>query len=890
MKSSQIRAIFLDFFRERGHLVLPSFSLVPQNDPTLLLIGAGMAPFKPYFTGEKSPPHPRAATCQKCVRTPDIEKVGISSRHATFFEMLGNFSFGDYFKEEAIAWAWELITQGYGLPKERLYVSIYEQDDEAFYIWRDKIGLPESRIYRLGKEDNFWEIGQGPCGPCSEIYYDLGPEHGCGRPNCKVGCDCDRYLELWNLVFTQYNKGADGSYQPLERKNIDTGAGLERLALVLQGVNNLFEIDTVRPLLDHFAAKAGIPYGSGGQNDVSLRVITEHLRGITFMVADGIMPSNEGRGYVLRRILRRAVRHGKLLQLEGSFLSDAVPLVAGLMGEFYPEIVEKLDYIVQVVRLEEERFKETLEQGMEILEGYISSMAADAEGKNILPGEAAFKLYDTFGFPLDLTKEILGEKGLSVDEKAFDRCLEQQRERARAALNTREAGRNDALLSSLVRGMVSGFVGYDNLSSEGEVAGIVDLSRGRLLEEIDRETAGGEFYLVLDRSPLYPEKGGQVGDTGVIRSRKATVRVKNTLPGPGEQILHLVQIEEGYLKVGDRVSSQVDEKRRFDIARNHTSTHLLHRALKDLLGEHVNQAGSLVAPDRLRFDFTHFSGLDTEEIEKIEENVNDLLRDNLPVETSCTDLDKALDMGAVALFDEKYSGRVRLVRIGDYSLELCGGTHVRQTGEIGIFKIVSEGGVGAGVRRIEALTGSNAYRFLAGRDELLKSASALLKASPENLNEKLVELLESHKELQRKIKLFSQKLVKHQVEAILKQTDYSLGIPVLSAQVEAQSMEELREYLDRVRDKMGSGIILLGTQTNGKVLFAAAVTQDLIKKGYHAGKLIGEAAKLTGGGGGGRPDMAQAGGKNPQQLPEALSRVVSLVQHQQGRSGNNGRG
>lgn len=888
MKSSQIRAIFLDFFREKDHLVLPSFSLVPQNDPTLLLIGAGMAPFKPYFTGEKAPPHPRAATCQKCVRTPDIEKVGITSRHATFFEMLGNFSFGDYFKEEAIAWAWELVTEGYKLPENRLYVSIYEQDDEAFCIWRDKIGLPESRIYRLGKEDNFWEIGLGPCGPCSEIYYDLGPEHGCGRPSCQVGCDCDRYLELWNLVFTQYNKEADGSYQPLERKNIDTGAGLERLALVLQGVNNLFEIDTVRPLLDHFAAEAGLAYGEREESDISLRVITEHLRGITFMVADGIMPSNEGRGYVLRRILRRAVRHGKLLQLEGSFLSSAVPLVAELMGEAYPEINEKLDYIVRIVGLEEERFKETLDQGMEILEGHLASLLA--KGENVLQGEAAFKLYDTFGFPLDLTKEILGEKGFLVDEKAFERCLEQQRERARAALDNRESGRNDVLLSSLVRGMNTEFVGYEVLSAEGEVLGIADLSRGELLGEVNAENNGGELYLVLDQSPFYPEKGGQVGDTGVISSKDGTARVKNTLPGPGEQILHLVQIEKGVFRVGDRVSCQVNEKRRFDIARNHTSTHLLHRTLKDLLGEHVNQAGSLVAPDRLRFDFTHFSGLKAEEIEKIEETINTLLRDNLKVGTSYTKLDEALDMGAVALFDEKYANRVRLVRIGDYSLELCGGTHVQYTGEIGIFKILSEGGVGAGVRRIEALTGDGAFRYLAGRDEMLKSSSALLKTSPESLHEKLVELLESQKELQGKIKRFSQKLVKHQVEYILKQTDHSLGIPVLSAQVEAQSMEELREYLDRLRDRMDSGIILLGTQTDGKVLLAAAVTQDLVKKGFHAGKLIGEAARLTGGGGGGRPDMAQAGGKDPQQLPKALSRVIFLVQHQQGRSDKNGRG
>ncbi|MDO9533967.1 MAG: alanine--tRNA ligase [Bacillota bacterium] len=880
MKSSQIRAIFLNYFQGKDHLVLPSFSLVPKNDPTLLLIGAGMAPLKPYFTGEKTPPHPRMATCQKCVRTPDIERVGITSRHATFFEMLGNFSFGDYFKEEAISWAWELVTRGYQIPEERLYVSIYEEDDEAFVIWRDKVGIPESKIYRLGKEDNFWEIGPGPCGPCSEIYYDMGPEHGCGRPGCEVGCDCDRYLEVWNLVFTQFNKEADGSYTPLEQKNIDTGAGLERLALVLQGVTNLFEIDTVRPLLEHFTGKAGISYGADREKDTSLRVITEHLRGVTFMVSDGIMPSNEGRGYVLRRILRRAVRHGKLLGMEASFLSEAIPLLTQLMGDSYPEIEKKLDFIIRIVKLEEERFKETLDQGMEILEEHLAILKE--KGESVLQGDLAFKLYDTFGFPLDLTKEILTEKGFSLDEKAFDHSLEQQRERARAASGTHEPGQNNNVnLSSLLKGISTEFVGYDTCNSEGEVLALVSGSSGELLSEANTRTEEKELYLILDRSPFYSEKGGQVGDTGLIHFPGGAAVVRNTLPGPGDQILHLVEIKEGKIRVGDRIDSLVDQKRRSDISRNHTSTHLLHRALKDFLGDHVNQAGSYVTPDRLRFDFTHFNHLEEDELKNVEEKINSVLHNNYKVNTTYTSLDEAVAMGAAALFDEKYEGRVRLVSIDDYSKELCGGTHVDSIGEIGLFKIVSEGGVGAGVRRIEALTGDGAYRYFINHEEILKETSSLLKVSPEKMTEKINELLESSKILQRKLKQLSQQLAGQNIETILEKTDNSFGFPVLSTQIEVESMENLRDYLDKLRDKISSGIILLGTITNGKVLLAAAVTQDLVKKGFHAGKLIGEVAKLTGGGGGGRADMAQAGGKDPEKLPQALSQVLSLVKEQQ---------
>ena len=879
MKSSEIRAIFLKFFQQKGHLVLPSFSLIPKNDPSLLLIGAGMAPLKPYFTGESIPPHPRIATCQKCVRTPDIEKVGITARHATFFEMLGNFSFGDYFKEEAIIWAWELVTGVYNLPEERLYVSVYENDDEAYAIWRDKIGLTESKIYRLGKEDNFWEIGPGPCGPCSEIYYDLGPEHGCGRPNCQVGCDCDRFLEVWNLVFTQYNKETDGSYTPLEQKNIDTGAGLERLAMVLQGVGSLYEIDIVKPILDYFASISGVVYGRERKKDISLRVLTEHLRGITFMVSDGILPSNEGRGHVLRRILRRAVRHGALLGLEAPFLSRGVPLLADLMGDAYPELIENKEYIMRVISLEEERFKETLSQGMEILDEQVAALKEKKLA--VLSGEDAFRLYDTYGFPLDLTREILAESGFSVDEQGFNRALEQQRERARAALGAQGAGEKNFILSSLTKGMTTKFLGYETLSAEGEVIGIVAAAGGELLTEADAARAEEELYLILDQSPFYAERGGQVGDTGLIVAPEGLARVKDTISGSGEQIYHLVEIQKGRIRRGEKVRAVVDQKRREDIARHHTATHLLHRALRDMLGEHVRQAGSLVTPERLRFDFSHFAPLAPFELKKLEENVNSILLQNLAVEAVYTTLEEARRQGAIALFDEKYGERVRLVRIEDYSLELCGGTHVGSTGEIGIFKILAEGSVGAGVRRLEAVAGRKAYDYLSNRDDLLKELSALLKAPEEKLAEKLKEILEEQKELKLRLKQLTQQLSSYHLEDILQKVDRSLGISVLSAQVEAESVEVLRDYLDRLRDKLKSGIIVLGSVHNGKVSLVAAVTKDLVQKGFHAGRIIGEVAKITGGGGGGRAEMAQAGGKDPEKLSQALSGVLPLVQKQQ---------
>ncbi len=879
MKSNEIRQVFLQFFQGKGHLILPSFSLIPQNDPTLLLIGAGMAPLKPYFTGEKQPPSRRVATCQKCVRTPDLEKVGVTARHATFFEMLGNFSFGDYFKKEAIAWAWELMTQGYGFPEKQLYASIYEDDDEAFEIWHKVIGLPEAKIFRMGKEDNFWEIGPGPCGPCSEIYYDRGPAYGCGKASCTVGCDCDRYLEVWNLVFTQFNKELDGSYTTLKQKNIDTGAGLERLAVALQGVSSLFEIDTVRPLLDYFAEKAGINYGEDEKKDISLRVITDHLRSLTFMTADGILPSNEGRGYVLRRILRRAVRHGKLLGMEAPFLYKAVPLLVELMGDTYVELSRNRAFVMEITKQEEERFRETLGQGMELLEEL--SLSLKEKNITIMPGRDAFKLYDTFGFPLDLTREIMAEKGLLIDEAGFNEALEEQRKRARAALTqTREEEGDIHLLYALTKGQETPFVGYETLESTARVLSIIGRQDDAYGEQ-EKGDAGSEVYILLDHSPFYAEKGGQVGDTGELHWDEGSATVTATLAGPSGEILHRAVITRGSLYRGITLRAVVDQQRRKSIARNHTATHLLHRALKKVLGDHVNQAGSLVAADRLRFDFTHVTAPGNDELARIEEMVNDAILSNYAVESFISNLQQAIEMGATALFDEKYGEKVRVVRIADYSLELCGGTHVAFTGEIGVFKLLHEGGIGAGLRRIEALTGTGAYRYFSENEKMLKEAASLLKSTPAALLPRLQELLGAYKELQRKVKTLQQQTGLAQATSLLGQVDYSSGVPLIAATVEAQDAESLRLYLDKLRDSLKSGVVLLGTVTNGKVLFAAAVTNDLVKKGIHAGKLVAEVARITGGGGGGRPDMAQAGGKNIKKIEQALAIVPDLIRAQQ---------
>ncbi len=872
MLSKDIRTNFLQFFQGKDHLILPSFSLIPQNDPTLLLTGAGMAPLKPYFTGEKIPPHPRLATCQKCVRTPDIERVGRTSRHATFFEMLGNFSFGDYFKEESIGWAWELVTKGFLLSKDRLYVSVYQDDDEAFAIWEKIVGIPRERIFRLGKKDNFWEIGQGPCGPCSEIYYDLGPEKGCGRPNCEVGCDCDRFLEIWNLVFTQFNCTAVGEYVPLSKKNIDTGAGLERIAVVLQGVTNLFEIDTVRPLLDYFSQITGTKYHVKNR-DVSLRILTEHLRGISFMVGDGILPGNEGRGYVLRRLLRRAVRHGKILGKGEPFLYKAVDLVVNEYGAFYPELLEGRQHICKVVRIEEERFHETLEQGMKILNDLMCSIGS----RGVLPGELAFKLYDTYGFPLDLTKEILAENKMLLDEEGFKAALSSQRERGRSARSNNVYSKEGNAYEA-IRQLSTSFTGYDALQATGEILAI--LKEGEL---INSAIEGEEVELVLNSTPFYGEQGGQVGDSGIILTEDGAVEVSTVVVSPFAQLIHRGRVAQGAISVGDQAKAVVYDQMRSAVCRNHTATHLLHSALQEVLGNHVKQAGSQVTADRLRFDFTHLNAASPEQLAEAEKRVNEFIWKNVPVNVTLTSMEEARELGATALFTEKYGEDVRVVRVGDYSMELCGGTHVQSAGEIGLFKILAETGIGAGLRRIEALTGAGAYRWFNQRNEVLEHAAVQMKSSPELLPEKITGLQSEYKELQREYQQLQLKLAGMEVDGLLSNVSTESGVSVISARVSAGDMETLREMADRLKNKLASGIIVLGAVSAGKVLLVGAVTADLLKEGYHAGRLVGEVAKLTDGGGGGRPDMAQAGGKEPSKLDDALDKVDKLVESQKNK-------
>lgn len=870
MQSSTIRAFFLDYFRSKDHLIMPSFSVIPQNDPTLLLIGAGMAPLKPYFTGEKKPPHLRVATCQKCVRTPDIERVGYTGRHATFFEMLGNFSFGDYFKEEAIAWAWDLVINGYRLPVDRLWVSIYVEDDEAFKIWNENIGVPAERIKRLGKKDNFWEIGLGPCGPCSEIYYDLGEAAGCGNPDCAVGCDCDRYLEIWNLVFTQFSREANGGLVELKQKNIDTGAGLERLAMALQGVHSLYDTDQVRPLYDHFVSQA-----DPGRRDqqIQLRVVTEHSRGTTFMIADGVIPSNEGRGYVLRRLLRRAVRYGRLLGIEGDFMTEAASLVVDQMGSAYPNLKDRHDYIRQVVSLEEQKFQETLAQGMDILDSYLEKM--QCAGEKILPGDLAFKLYDTFGFPLDLTAEILQEKGLEVDREAFGVNLKEQQERARAATRT-AAGKDLNEHYQAAEALETVFTGYESLEQDAQL--MLALADGKAVEELIQ---GDEAELFLDRSPFYAEAGGQVGDSGLIEAAGAVFKVINTVFTPFGQIAHQGQVVEGEFKAGSRVQARVDQVRRRGICRSHTSTHLLHRALRRTLGDHINQAGSLVAPDRLRFDFNHFTALSGQQLRTVEEEVNRMALDNVQVTATLTNLAAAQKAGATALFTDKYEeGSVRMVSAGDYTRELCGGTHVSATGEIGLFKIIAEEGIGSGLRRIEAVVGFGAYRQAVKNDQLLKSIAVAMNTDLPRLADKVTEHLAEHKQLQKANQELQQKIAASEVASLLSTIRDVDGAKVLSAAVTAAGLESLRLVMDEVRGCLSSIAVVLGAVSNGKVILVSSVTADLVERGIRADRLLKDVAKLVGGGGGGKADLAQAGGTDPAALPEALAAVDKLVREQ----------
>ncbi|RQD70570.1 MAG: alanine--tRNA ligase [Tindallia sp. MSAO_Bac2] len=870
---NEIRKAFLDFFESKDHLVRPSFSLIPQDDNSLLLINSGMAPLKPFFSGTKVPPHKRMATSQKCIRTGDIENVGKTSRHATFFEMMGNFSFGDYFKKEAIRWSWEFSREYLQMPEEKIWASVYLEDDEAYDLWKDDIGVPEERIVRLGKEDNFWEIGLGPCGPCSELYYDRGAGFGCDDPDCKPGCDCDRFVEYWNLVFTQFNKDEEGNYTPLPNPNIDTGMGLERVACILQDVDSIFEIDGMKVILDEASHVTGVDYGKDSETDISLRIITDHIRSVTFMISDGILPSNEGRGYVLRRLLRRASRHGKLLGLEKAFLFELMEKVVDKFHQGYPELEEKKEMIKKVILVEEDRFGETIHQGTEILNGMIRDLKA--ENKTTLSGDQAFRLYDTYGFPLDLTKEILEEEGLTVNEDDFKEQMNIQKERARTARSQSgvEGWKEDplAILETIPE---TSFIGYETLQSKSTVKALIE---GEAQVKEAPVSVDTPFLVILDKTPFYSESGGQVGDQGILRAGDFIGRVLDTRQGANDVIYHLVQGEKGSIKEGDEVSAIVTSYRRNQTARNHTATHLLHRALRNILGEHVHQAGSLVTPERLRFDFNHFQPVTAEELETIERVVNEQIHNALQVQVLETSMQEAKELGAEALFGEKYGDKVRVIKTGDFSLELCGGTHVHNSSEIGMLLITSESGIASGVRRIEAVTGSGAYHQVLKQKETLKETEALLKTKQDRIPARIKDLMKDMKEQEKTIQQLKKEQQKDKQGDLLANAEKIAETSVVVEVMEGMNMDELRQLGDRLRDSSASAVIVLAAPGEGKVQFMVTLTKDLKDKGLHAGNIAKEAAQITGGGGGGRPDMAQAGGKDPSKLPEAMETVQATI-------------
>ncbi|MGB4372588.1 MAG: alanine--tRNA ligase [Halanaerobiales bacterium] len=870
MTGDELRKAYLDFFAEKGHLILLSASLIPQNDPSILWINAGMAPFKAYFNGVEEPPRRRIATSQKCIRTNDIENVGRTDRHHTFFEMLGNFSFGDYFKKEAICWSWEFVTEVLKLDKDRLWITVYQDDDEAFNIWRDEVGLPEERIIRKGKKDNFWEIGTGPCGPCSEIHYDRGEEYGTG-PEDVIGGEGDRFLEIWNLVFTQFNKTEEGDYIPLPQKNIDTGMGLERVASILQGVDSNFETDLLKPMIDYLVEDSGIKYLQDEDTKVAYRVIADHVRGITMAIFDGALPSNEGRGYVIRRILRRALRYGRKLGYEEPFLYQMVPVVIKTMQGGYPELKEKEEYIQRVIKAEEERFLLTLDQGLHILDGMIAGLKNS--GEKLLSGIDAFKLYDTYGFPLDLTRDVLAEEGLAVDEDGFNQEMEKQRERARQAREETgfSATEEERLYRSLLEKFELEFTGYEHIDEKSNIIAIVKDG-----EEVELAGAGDKVKVVLEKTPFYGESGGQVGDKGILRFADNLATVYDSRNEAG-LIVHYVEIERGSFKKGDAVEAKVYADLRQATARNHSATHLLHKALKEVLGDHVSQAGSLVEPDRLRFDFNHFNALSKAELMEIEKKVNKAILANLEVDVTLTDIEQAKAMGAVALFGEKYDDVVRVVSMGDYSRELCGGTHVEATGAIGSFKILSESSIAAGVRRIEAITGEEVLRYLAGQEDKIEKAASLLKTTADNLLDRIEALHAREKELEKEIRLLKERLAGSAIDELLEKVEEVNGIKLLRTEVAGLDNEALLNMTDQLKEKMKSGIIVLASSNNDKAIFVAAVSKDLVAEGYHAGKIIGQVARIAGGGGGGRPDMAQAGARDLTKIQEALDQVVEII-------------
>lgn len=868
---NEIRELYLSFFEKKEHLRLKSFPLIPHNDKSLLLINSGMAPLKPYFTGQEVPPNKRVTTCQKCIRTGDIENVGKTTRHGTFFEMLGCFSFGDYFKEEIIKWSYEFYTQVIKLPLEKLYISVYKDDNETYEIWNKKVGIPKEKIVRLGKEDNFWEVGVGPCGPSSELYYDRGESYACGKESCTVGCDCDRYIEFWNLVFTQYNKEEDGSYTSLKITSIDTGMGLERMAVIMQDVFSLFDIDTIKDIRDEVCKIAKVRYGENDKADISIRIITDHIRSIAFMTADGVLPSNEGRGYILRRLLRRAVRHGKILGINNEFLSKLCRLVIQGSKDAYPELIEKSEYIFKVISVEESRFYETLDQGMEMLKEIINE--AKNSSTNIISGSHAFKMYDTFGFPVELMEEILEEENLTINDNEFEQEMEKQRKRGRAAREEYSySGAEDTIYDTLNPLEYTQFLGYNNLEIESNIKTIIYNNT-----VVESAVKGMDVSIILDKTSIYAESGGQRGDKGIIKTDDALVIIEDCIKVTGNKFAHIGKVVKGKINVGDTVVVSVDKVNRMATTRNHTATHLLHKALKDVLGNHVEQAGSDVSPHKLRFDFTHFSPLTNEELVKIEEIVNGKILESLDTDLSEKNINEAKAMGAVALFGEKYSDIVRVLNIDNYSIELCGGTHVKNTSQIGTFKIISENGVAAGIRRIEAVTGLEALNYYNKQNNTLKEVSALFKETPENLVKKSEDFLRNYRNLKSELEKVNSKITGNMLESLLVNMEVVQNKNIFITRVDKLDMNALRNMGDQVKDKIKTGIIVLIGEKDNKVNIVVMATDDMVKQGIHAGNLIKELASITGGKGGGRPNMAQAGGKDVSKIDEALKEAKEII-------------
>ncbi|WP_282192324.1 alanine--tRNA ligase [Romboutsia ilealis] len=876
MGLNEIRSKFLKFFESKDHYLKESASLVPHNDKSLLLINSGMAPLKNYFAGVEVPPSVRMTTCQKCIRTGDIENVGKTARHGTFFEMLGNFSFGDYFKEQSIAWGWEFVTQHLNIPQEKVWVTVYEEDDEAFEIWENQIKIPKERIVRLGKDDNFWEIGIGPCGPCSELYFDRGEEYGCDNPDCKPGCDCDRYLEFWNHVFTQFDRDEEGNYGQLEHKNIDTGMGLERMACIMQDVDTIFDVDTIKHILNTVEKMADVEYGKDVKTDVSIRIITDHIRAVSFLVADGVLPSNEGRGYVLRRLLRRAARHGKLLGIKENFLYKLVDEVIKVSGEAYPELVEKENYIKKVIRIEEEKFNETIEQGMEILASYIAQLKKN--GETTLSGENAFKLYDTYGFPIDLTKEILEEEHLSIDEESFNEEMNKQRERARSARGNMDGeGWKEDPLSKLDSSVASIFEGYNELENSGIIKAIVKDN-----EIVESAVAGDKVVIVLDQTTFYPEGGGQAGDTGLLvnKNEDIVVEVIDTKKGANNTIKHIGLVKSGMINNGEKLTTIVNKETRMASARNHSATHILHKVLKEVLGDHVNQAGSLVTPERLRFDVTHFEAITKEELKVIEEKVNDIILESLNITCENMSISDAKNKGAMALFGEKYGEEVRVVSMGDYSIELCGGTHLTNTSQIGMFKILSEGGVAAGVRRIEAITGRAVYNYLKEKEEVISNVCSNLKTKEDSLSQKVTSLIEENKSLSKELHDMKTKMSLQAIDSVLDSKVDVNGVNLVTTKFEGMDMNTLKEVADNLRDKLVSGVVVLANMSDDKLNLVATSTKDAVDKGVHCGNIVKTIAQIAGGKGGGRPNMAQAGAPDVSKVDEVLNHASEVLKSQ----------